>query len=296
MEETTRTVQTLPTELISQIISHLYDDSWSLSILERAPKPGPLALPVTGYPLITSTLFLTSQLIKTLATRREKRTFSGRLIFTTAGTHWRTLSRLRTLSPTRMSWVLDNITTLVFSCPPLFTSRIPYTTLPGLRRIELDYRGRSSKFRCQGPLQEAEAATLAGLIVSFARDTDRFDGAIVEDAWGVRFAGLDSSRSVPRGVEVLVIKRMQVFHHVAFQIGAMMTDRVEQVWDLTVTATHRGQLEEVLVSVKAGHGVKCQGFESTIWTHDVDGKAEFREKLAALSKAYKLEANVLRDG
>ncbi|KAJ9650014.1 hypothetical protein H2198_010661 [Neophaeococcomyces mojaviensis] len=286
-----RSLEDLPTEILDTIIGHYYEP-WSLSILDRVIK-GTLA--IDGLPC--STLSCVSKTLASLAIRHERRTFKGELVFTTACTQWRILTRLRTLSPSRVGHLLDEVRVLRFCSPPLFTNRIPWTSLPGLKRVELDYSKRSANFRAQGTLRELEAGYLDTLIVTFARDSERFDGPVVEDAWrrtinstlskdsdaDINHVRIDRGVSKSPGIEVLVVKTMSVAEQPQFcslvtpmALGGSCS-RIIENWKIRVSALHCGQLENVSFQIIAGfHEVPSACAEQTvIWTKETG----FRETM-----------------
>jgi len=281
-----RSLEDLPTEILDTIIRHCYEP-WSLAVLDRVIR-GTLA--IDGLPC--STLSRVSKTLAALALRHERRAFKGELVFTTACTQWRILARLRILSPCRVGYLLDDVRVLRFCSPPLFTNRIPWTSLPGLERVELDYSKRSANFRAQGTLRELEAGYLDPLIVGFARDSERFDGPVVEDAWRSGRAapstlsssvGADCETSKDCGVEVLVTKAMSVVEQPQFRslvshspFGGSCA-RIIENWKIKVTALHRGQLESVTFQIIAGyHEVPSPCVkETTIWTR----KTGFRDTM-----------------
>jgi len=274
----------LPGEILDSIIRHCYPE-WTIYVLDRIVR-GTLA--VDGIP--SPALLRVNHNIADLALRHERKAFSGQMVFTTSSTQWRLLQRLRSISPIRLAWVVDNIKVLVFCSPPLFTNRIPWASLPALRTIELDYCYRSANFRCHGTARELESGCLDPLIVGFARDTERFDGPLVEDAWRAATSpSLDSSHAVEekdsvdlakaanystgvgaRRVEVLVIKRMNVFG-LAGVGRASARDLVSAMkpesWNILVTAKHRGRIEDVRFQIVHGNHEPPFG-ETIIWTAD----------------------------
>lgn len=299
----------LPFEILDTIIHHCYP-SWTVHVLDRIVR-GTLA--IDGIP--PSTMLLVNKQIASLALRHERASFSGQVVFTTSSTQWRLLKRLRSISPTRLAWVVDNITALVFCSPPLFTNRIPWSEVPGLRRIELDYCYRSAKFRCQGTARELESGGLDALIVGFARDTERFDMPLVEDAWRDaagqpdpvgeiesvdlatnRAASCSSADVSARRVEVLVIKRMNIFESdaVCHESSAVKSSTTKpESWDVTVTATHRGRLEDVRFQIVHGNHETPFG-ETIVWT----AHGGFRETVPfeeALRRELRVKENGERD-
>ncbi|KAK5094593.1 hypothetical protein LTR70_004020 [Exophiala xenobiotica] len=274
----------LPAEILDSIIRHCYPE-WTIYVLDRIVR-GTLA--VDGIP--SPALLRVNHNIADLALRHERKAFSGQMVFTTSSTQWRLLQRLRSISPIRLAWVVDNIKVLVFCSPPLFTNRIPWASLPALRTIELDYCYRSANFRCHGTARELESGCLDPLIVGFARDTERFDGPLVEDAWRAATSPSScSSQAVEekdsvdltkaadystgvgaRRVEVLVIKRMNVFG-LAGVGRASARDLVSAMkpesWNILVTAKHRGRIEDVRFQIVHGDHEPPFG-ETIIWTAD----------------------------
>ena len=195
-----------------------------------------------------------------------------------------------------MGWYFDHVEKLVFCEPPLFTSRIPWNLLPGLKVVVLDYRGRNVSFRTAGTLREllegsgcgadveAETTGRGGLdevIVRFARDTERFDWGVVEDAWPLRggsdgnvwVAGdvvahygadgrdVDGMEVNPgcvecgkgpaedelevRRIEVHVIKKMVVYNDRAISMSDWAPATTSDRFEVTVTAKYRGRLMTV---------------------------------------------------
>lgn len=274
----------LPAEILDTIVRHCYPE-WAVYVLDRIVR-GTLA--IDGIP--SSALLRVNHQIADLALRHERKAFSGQMVFTTSSTQWRLLHRLRNISPTRLAWVVDNIKVLVFCSPPLFTNRIPWASLPGLRTIELDYCYRSANFRCHGTARELESGCLDPLIVGFARDTERFDGPLVEDAWrAATSASLGSSHNVeekdrvdltkpascstdigPPRVEVLVIKRMNVFGLASVSRaspGDLVSAMKPESWNILVTARHQGRIENVRFEIVHGNHEPPFG-ETIIWTAD----------------------------
>ena len=121
------------------------------------------------------------------------------------------------------------------------------------------------------------------LIASFARDTERFDLPVVEDAWKVvpdedrqdegEVEDRQDKREVESGsdgqrqIEVLVIKRMNV----AEMPGPMLSPsdqplrrRIEN-WKLKVIARHNGSIQDIRFEMVDGnHELPFLG--ATIWT------------------------------
>lgn len=277
-------LEDLPGEILDAIIRHCYPE-WTIYVLDRIIR-GTLA--VDGIP--SSTLLKVNHRIADLALRHERKAFSGQMVFTTSSTQWRLLQRLRTISPSRLAWVVDHIQVLVFCSPPLFTNRIPWASLPGLRTIELDYCYRSANFRCHGTARELESGCLDSLIVGFARDTERFDGPLVEDAWRAGPSPSPSSSHIveekdsvdltksanaftstnARRVEVLVIKRMNVFGLAGVSRaspGDLISATKPESWNILVTARHRGRIESVRFQIVHGNHEAPFG-ETIIWTAD----------------------------
>ncbi|KAK5085524.1 hypothetical protein LTR05_004809 [Lithohypha guttulata] len=263
------TLTHLPTEILLSILSHLYPP-WSLEIVHRGLDT---TSPTSSFPSITHTLSLTSTYFRTLTLLLERRAFTHALHFRTSATQWRTLTRLKSVSPGRIAWALDHVQRLTFFAPPLFTNRIPWDLLPALKVLELDYCGRSANFRVEGTWEELEGGVLDEMVVRFARDTERFDGPIVEDAWRV---------DRMRRIEVLVVKRMSVFtvRSVVGEDGDV--ESVVQTWDLRVTARHRGRLEDVSVwirdrGVDSSLGLLGDVGNMVIWTAGEGQEGSFRK-------------------
>lgn len=175
-------------------------------------------------------------------------------------------------------------------------------SLPSLKRIELDYCYRSANFRCQGTARELWSGSLDPLIVGFARDTERFDGPLVEDAWraavamnpsmtdqvnesvdlGLKSGPSDSggNKADARRVEVQIIKRMHVFESAAVRSswpddqGCSGAGRAED-WKIRVTATHRGRLQDIRFSIMSGNHEAPFG-ETVVWT----AEKGFRDTIA----------------
>lgn len=239
-------------EILELILTHYYG-SWSISVLDRVHQG---CLPIAGVP--PSHLLRTCHYLAETASRVELRCFSRQLIFATASTQWRTLARMRDISD-RLKYYLDHVNVIRFCSPPLFTSRIPWTELPALRRVDLDYCSRKANFRCQGSLEELMAGQLDPTIVSFARDSERFDVPLVEDA-GAR---------EPR-IRVNVIKKMLVSEGVPVPPTFMVPGQpVRSIYELIITARHDLELEEITFecsNFKTKGRVLLQ--EATVWKKD----------------------------
>lgn len=249
----------LPTEILNAILDHLYP-SWTLELVNRGLDTSSKST----FPRITHILSLVSKDIAQAAQQTEKHTFTHELRFKTSSTQWRTLARLKLLS-SQLSWALCNIHTLTFCSPPLFTNRIPWDLFPSLETLKLDYCSRSANFRLEGSWEELKAGELDSEIVGFARDTERFDGAICEDAWRQR-------------VEVRVIKRMSVYRLVpAIRTTWGGWEEVSQVrsWDVKVTARHCGKLKDVSVLVTRRDD-ETFTWDAIIWSDAFGDEGGFR--------------------
>lgn len=279
----------LPQEIVALIIHHLCPE-WSLSIVDRCPIPSSTLM---LSPIPTSALLLANKQLHSLAAKQEESSFEDKLIFTTASTPWRILTRMRTISPTRLTGYLDRVRILKFCYPPLFTTRIPWSQLPALRKIELDYTTRSANFRCHGTRDHLDDGWLDWTIVSFARDTEKFDENAGFDAWragsaklgnevlmmaglSVGAAGSADPPSRP-GIEVHVYKRMLVVQdHVEEDIdtgarsaGWRGIERARASRDGTfvvkVTAVYRGVLSEVSYEISELTGTAASTENVLIW-------------------------------
>lgn len=249
----------LPTEIMNSILQHLYPP-WTLELVNR----GLDTTSKSTFPRITHILSLVSKDIARAAQTTERHSFTHELRFKTSSTQWRTLARLKHFSP-QLSWALSNIHTLTFCSPPLFTNRIPWYLFPALKSLKLDYCSRSANFRLEGSWEELHSGELDSEIVGFARDTERFDGAICEDAWR-------------QGVEVWVIKRMSVYRLVpATRTTWGGWEDVTQVrsWDVHVTARHCGKLEDVSVLVTRRDD-ESFAWDAIIWSNDFGEQGAYR--------------------
>lgn len=278
----------LPHEIVALIVYHLCPE-WSLSILDRCPVPGSTLL---LSPIPTSALLLANKQLHSLAAQQERCSFADRLVFTTASTPWRILTRMRAISPTRLTGYLDRVRVLKFCHPPLFTTRIPWSQLPALEKIELDYTTRSANFRCHGNRDLLDDGWLDWTMVNFARDTEKFDENAGFDAWragsaklgsevlmmaGLAVGAAGSTGPARPGIEVHVYKRMLVVQdHVEEHldtgarsagwkgVGQTRADH-DETFVVKVTAVYRGVLSEVSYKVSSSTSMVAFTEDVVIW-------------------------------